>query len=214
MKYLLYRSDQKVDMLLPQIPASARKEMEAGFEINFGVFKGSYKLKQHTLDEPTKRLLALVHYIKGFETVGSVDAPESWVSGVHEVSFVNVENNDQLVFFAGSSLKSEFLLGGAAHHLVSRSPTENIKIGWSFLPDLLRGLSLAFKDESRHGIEVSPESIGDRTEWWDLVNTAQKFVSGPHMKVEFLSKKLLYGQHLPNRPHALLATPLYVALTD
>jgi hypothetical protein len=50
----------------------------------------------------------------------------------------------------------------------------------------------------------------------DAVELATTQMRGTPQKVEFLAKRLAYGKqtYRADRKHALLATPLYVALSD
>ena len=80
MKYYLYVSHAKVDMLLQQIPYEAKKKIAAEFKVNFGVLSASRKSESETTENSIARLDVLCEFIRKYGDTGTVDSPGEYVA--------------------------------------------------------------------------------------------------------------------------------------
>ena len=81
MRYFLYISDSKVDMLLPQIPAATKKTVAAEIGFDVRLLKGKIATKRQHLENRIHRLLALEKHILNTERLGSITQAASWIRG-------------------------------------------------------------------------------------------------------------------------------------
>ncbi len=223
MKYFLFVSDAKVDMLLPQIPQESKSKLAAEIGVNVGVLSAKLKSEQDTGVKPDSisRLNAVSNFLRNTQNIGTVDEPEAWVEGTQDVRIVYPTSSRQAVFFVGrSETQTRFALAGSSAHLISRK-TSTDDIGWSFLPDLmiqLRAIFHTFEDssitEELADLSMSTVTSGYEFEWIDHVGALEERATGPSMKVSFLAKRLLAGKHERLGFNAVLATPLYVAMEE
>ncbi len=66
MKYYLYISDAKVDMLLPQVPHHAKKKTSTELGFDLKVLSAKYKSEAETDSDRISRLEAVVDFIREY----------------------------------------------------------------------------------------------------------------------------------------------------
>jgi hypothetical protein len=81
MKYFIYISDTKVDMLFPQIPDSEKKIISKEFKVDAKLFVASRKTETRSFDDSISRLQAVIDYIDKHETVGTIAHPGDYFRG-------------------------------------------------------------------------------------------------------------------------------------
>ena len=81
MKYYLYVSDAKVDMLIAQIPHDTRQRIANEFKIDLKIVSASRKTDRTAGDNRFARLETVVGYIREYGNVGSVDEPDEYIEG-------------------------------------------------------------------------------------------------------------------------------------
>jgi len=221
MKYYIYISDAKVDMLFPQVPHVIKKKVATEWKIDLKVLSTSRKTETEMEDNRIARLDAVVDYIREYGNVGSVDQPDQYIEDTLAMRWgpYGLSQNPP-VFFCGETTETLFGLGGSMQHVIgSGNQGTPLLIAQSSLPILITLLKKESGREER-GIEgtfISDE--GEEIRAIESIETASGMVSGPKQKVEFLAKRLLQGRGSMRRntnlkPHVVLATPLYVALAD
>jgi hypothetical protein len=87
MKYYLYISDAKIDMLYPQIPHDLKKHVktEVGMDVKF--VKASRTTEKEIEENRFTKLAALVAFIEESGTVGSLDEPREYVHATLPMRF-------------------------------------------------------------------------------------------------------------------------------
>jgi hypothetical protein len=157
LRYYVYISDAKIDMLLPQIPSARRRKVTREIGINWKILSAKQTSEYDTEQHRVHRLRALETYIRTNETVGSVSAPSAWFAGKlpmwwGPINFMSYRNaGHDLVWFTGlESPEGErptvLGLGGSTAHLLT---------GHSDASDQLAG-----GDSMLYGITATLESIG------------------------------------------------------
>lgn len=222
MKYYIYISDQKVDMLLPQVPLTAKSKVAAELGVDIGFFKAGIKSERSTLDDRVTRLKVVEDHLRATQSLGSIDSPAAYISAQIEANIATPKENESLVFFVANTAKSNLILGGSSKHLVSSPQKETIDVGWSFMPRLLAALEKTFRDgryltqSTEDSVDSISRGTGDNggSEWIEYARIAQEFVRGPHVKIDFLAKTLINGIDQSDNRLSVLATPLYVAMSD
>jgi len=226
MKYYIYISDAKVDMLFPQVPHDIKKKVALEFKMDLKLLSASRKTETETEDNRIARLETVVDFIRQYGNVGSVDAPDEYVADCLAMRWGNYGTSFEdspVVYFGGMTDKTIVGLGGSMKHLLG-STVESHAHSHSATPFLMeylvKDLQIRLPDEYEAGLRWAREH-GQEFTPIVAVELATTQMHGPEQKVEFLAKRLAFGpverfaEHasLQNR-NALLATPIYVAMGD
>ena len=120
LKYYLYISTTKVEMLFPQIPRNFLRGASADIKLNLGVVSATLKAAHQATDDTVLEKLASVsYYIRSRESLGTVDQPEAYLSGTMPMRYgVVSEYASQIAFFAGTASSRQVGLIGAVSSLV------------------------------------------------------------------------------------------------
>jgi hypothetical protein len=199
LRYYIYISDAKVDMLLPQIDGSAKRKIAKELSVDLKIISAKRSLEVAQGEDRVLRLEVVARYLRDLGDLGSVDAPAQFFQGEMEMKWGPYESSG-LVYFGGETTNTVLGLGGSGTHLIGadeRQPTS----AFSLTPYLLNALSEKL-DESA----VSPREEETALQ---AVTMANHYLEGPAQRVEFVAKRLL-----GDGGHVLLGSPLYVALLD
>ncbi len=79
MKYYVYISDAKVDMLLPQITQEQKKKLATEFKIDLKILSASRKTETEMDDNRITKLEAVCEFIRQYGNLGTVDAPDEYI---------------------------------------------------------------------------------------------------------------------------------------
>jgi hypothetical protein len=131
MKYYLYISDAKVDMLLPQVPHETKKKIAIDFGMDIKIFRAGRKSEEETEENRVTRLEAVVTFIREFGNVGTVDDPDEYIDDTQPVWWGPLEN---MAYFSGKTEKTTFALAGSARHLLGAMPDQDV---WPFSSNYL-----------------------------------------------------------------------------
>jgi hypothetical protein len=218
-RYYLYISDAKVEMLLPQVPNAERKKVAAKFGFDVKILKGSISTERQSLDSLVSRLHTVEDYILATEHVGNVTQTASWFKGKLNMKAADIGEN--AVLFISQLPDSMIALGGSAHHLIGSVSRDKVKISLSFGPHLANELRNMVETQARQ-IIWSPESeLRDSVSvgisqgffaWSSLIGQAWRKTKGPFLSVEFLARRLASETY--EHGNVTLGTPLYIAMAD
>ncbi|MEW2290879.1 SAVMC3_10250 family protein [Streptomyces sp. NPDC047841] len=154
-RYYLYISDAKVDMLLSQIdPVFGRRgTTEAGLSVALFSIKRSVEAPEP--DRVAKLERVLRHLEESGET-GSVDEPGPYFRGTLPMQRGPLPsgNGGSLVYFGGRTDWTVLGLGGASSHVIGGSAPQAQRFAPSSVPTLLTGLATAFAAD---GVEIPAE---------------------------------------------------------
>jgi hypothetical protein len=217
-RYYLYISDAKVDMLLPQIPGALRRKVSAKFGFDIKVLSGSLETERTTLDDRIARLAAVEEYLLENEPIGSPSQPASWIQGTVDAKFMDL--GDGAALFLTGAPSWILALGGSAYHLVGASKPEQVCIPFSFLPNLTGHLTRLAEDHPellvgssedvlRH---LGPEVDREFENWIEIVKWAFHNAKVTDQRIEFLAKRLVSKKG--NGDTVTMASPLYVASAE
>jgi hypothetical protein len=226
-KYYLYISDTKVDMLFAQISRNILKKISADLNINLGVVSVSLKEKQ---SEQTRfdKVNVVSNYINNHLEVGSIDSPQSYFKGTMPMKWGPIFDTGpyhDLVYFAGKTERTSLGLAGSMWHVIGSpkgSGSWGLPSGGHFILKALRefssdiGISTDNTDPIPDSYYTDPEHKGDLYD----IDIARQLVRGPEERLEFLARRLVEGTldykttDFPLAPHVLLGSPIYVAYTD
>ncbi len=132
MRFLVYVSRSKVDMLYPQIPQRFFKSFEAELKLNLGlVSTGGKGTTNQRSEELTAKLNVVSSYILEHEPVGTLQMPKKYISGSLPLKYGVVREYASDVAFFGGEFEgttlamigsSDSLVGSAQHTDVNHSP--------------------------------------------------------------------------------------------
>ena len=222
MRYYLYISKAKLDMLYQQIqtPQKRKASLEWKFEAKLPlVASGSLSRKVETDDDVTteEMLKAVIKKIEDSGEVGTADDPKTYVKGTLPMRWGlfndlgRPQEEPPLVYFGGKTEQTVFGLGGSSRHVISvcgASNTSSRSATPELVAHLLRGLEMPFE-----GWRVNKHSDPFEAIAWATHN-----LKPPDVTLEFLARTLLAGETALSpfargrTMRALLGTPLYVAL--
>jgi len=217
LKYFVYISDTKVDMLYGQIPRGLKRRIAAELKIDLHFFSTS--IKSNDAEETRYSKLKVVsEYLEKHAEIGSVDNPAQYFKGTIEMNWGNVGGesvSECVVFFAGKTGKTILGLGGSPWHILGNarptSPTEINSSGAYLLYALSRDIELRDPALSRWASETiagaSEEHLKSRalgmvvSAWRSLtfnpraegIAIGGKIPQFPKQRLEFLAKRLLHG---------------------
>lgn len=216
MRYLLYISDAKIDVLLPQVPGALQQKVAAKMGFDLKLLSGSIATERTTLDSRVARLNVVESYVLDHEPVGSPSEPLSWIQGEVSAQFVGL-GGGAILFIAAGSLWT-LALGGSAHHIVGSIKPEQVQISMSFAPQLAEEIRF-LTEKKAHIILGLPEDALPLTTkaqgfkaWEDLISVARYLAVSPAMNIRFLAKRLASEQN--HGEQITLASPLYIELAD
>lgn len=224
MRYYVYLSETKIDMLFGQIPRAAREDLSAELKINLGVVSSSVKGGERST--PERRVVAIEEYLRSKRMVGTVDEPSEFFEGSLSMRWGPIDRGPAVVF-TGSTDRTVLALGGSLRHVVGGSPGDG-QLGYvSSAPFLVAALredvpSLAVTEADKRNMDALLSRGRDASALaLAMVAYTHEWMRSPEQRLAFLAKRLIWSGSDPELPrstgdgrHLLLGTPVYVAQVD
>jgi hypothetical protein len=217
MKYYIYISDTKVDMLYPQIPKPLLKKIASNLSIDLKLLGAEVNIgaKSNPSDETRYAKVRIVsEYIEKHLDVGTVDAPSTYFKG--QLSLRQGTFKDQVAYFGGETAQTVLGLCGSIKHVIGSNMGTEIHTFNSALyafeimiADVISEAKLVYNDTSAEN-KIDEEIEQDALIAIVYLTKNQK---GHKQQFEFLAKTLLQG-HSYTKHYVVFGTPIYVALTD
>jgi hypothetical protein len=221
MKFYVYISDSKVDMLLSQISPGAKRTIATELKMDLKLLSASRKSEVETQADRLTRLDAVVVFIREFGNLGTIDEPDEYIEdrlamrwGPYGMAPYK-EELSPLVYFGGATGNTIVGLGGSAKHVLGNTGP-SAAFSASATPYLLTYLEQHLDTNEILGSEASQSEDMSLS----AVHLATMGMKGPRQNLEFMAKRLLHGPSpYPERDgkpnmSVLLATPLYVAYDE
>ncbi len=228
MKYYLYISDTKIDMLYPQIPKHFLQKIASELNINLKLLTAEFnaKITGNQANETRYDKVKLVSkYIEENLDVGTAIAASTYIKGKCLMNWEMLKarqdlgQEDEAVMFGGWAGNNCILLGGSAKHVIGHV-SKNTQESYSFLPSLFQVLrangELGEKNTSLTIFE--PPEIRLHRAMQVAISVIDNMQT-PYQQLEFLAKTLVQGPVKFRRGEAssvnvVIATPIYVAIDD
>ena len=218
MRYYLYISDAKVDMLLPQVPGVLQKKVAAELGFDIKLLSGKISTERATLDTRVARLQTVEAHLLAEERLGTPDRPASWIEG--ELLAKTVDIGEGAVLFVSEAESWLLALGGSSHHIVGNIRGEKVISSYSFAPYLAERLKFLTEKKPHFLLKFSEESprnsLSSKSQgfdaWTDLIWDVCRHAKGPSQAIHFLAKRL--ASEVAADKTVTLATPLYVSLVE
>lgn len=206
MKYYVYVSKSKVDLLYPQIPPKFLKQVETKIEINLQVLNISFGEK--SFDETMySRLSTLIEYLESTGKVGTIADPKEYFYGKIHLQWAEIHPN--IVFYGGILNNIALALGGSMKHVLGYESV-GVEKGISHTPWLVEVLS--------HEIEniILPPNMGgmsaeenERRILGSADSWANTLSERAFERFELVAKTLKTGTYHNHK--ILIGTPIFVA---
>jgi len=218
LKFYWYVSEEKVDMLLPQVPLTEKQKASSKIGFNLGILKGEIAKERLSLDDKINRVKVVSNYISLIRAAGDIDSEKSWIKGTMSAFIGHFPSAKSAVFFIGNINNVNLVLGGSTANLVSKANSEDVGYGQSYLPTLIDNMhscitSGEFMNSDTNELTKRltsgvghPESPSP---WFELIDKLQGFKKEPLVEIEFLAKILVKKDQGGHK--SILATPLYIS---
>jgi hypothetical protein len=205
-KYYLYLSQGKVDMLWEQLSRNDVEKISAELKINIGIFSGG--LKSEVKDKNLyAKLNVVLTFLKKRGVVGSLEKPLQFFKAIlpmswREVDFNQEGSNGRIVLFSGFNGKSNKVVGliGSAAHIIGM---HNLEPETFYYAQPSFWLKIADEINPPHESQI----IEQLYELDNIVDyEARRRTDGPpKQNVEFVAKTFV------NNERFLLGSPIYVS---
>jgi hypothetical protein len=220
MRYYLYISDTKLDMLYGQIPQGILSKLEAEVTVDLPVLKTTFRDKE---SQPTSRYAQLdtvISYLQKEGRLGTIEHPSAYFAGTMPMRWGVIGGG--VVYFTGSSGSTLVGLGGAAQHVIGSGKAaqeeETLGLG-SHTAMILNQLRRVVMQEEAQTV-ASPDQLlleqlltrRDSTYALESVRSFAKLLKGTEEHVQFVARKLAAEERRGQT--IVLGTPIFVALTD
>lgn len=225
LKFFLYYSDLKMDMLHEQISSKQHKRVSIEWKIDAKV---ASVVRRSEVDKRLARYEKLQTVVKALENadaIGTIDEPRAYFRGELRMRWGlfqdtgRPEDTPPLVYFGGKTRRTIFGLGGSSCHVLGLQGATSTG-GRSSAPylvgALLKGLGINTKGWDSFGEAYESTEYNVMT----AVSCATHTLRPPDQQLEFVAKTLVQGRvrHAlytkDKRLNCILGTPLYVALVS
>ena len=146
MKYYVYISDSKVDMLLPQIPKDVKRKIATEYKFDLKVLSASRKTEVEEADNRITRLEAVCDFVRNYTNVGSVDEPDEYIDDDLSMKWGSLTNDYRgpapplVVYFSGETERTICALGGSMRHVIGSAGPAMPSNGFSHVMGILMEL--------------------------------------------------------------------------
>jgi hypothetical protein len=208
MRYYLYVSQAKLDMLFDQIPQKVMPRLVTEAKLDLKVVGVSL---QRPGGELTRyhRLDIVEEYLAQEYDIGWMTEPSFWFRGDLGLRISVARDDGGPMLMAGTDGDLVVALIGSAHHVIGQEHTaQDLRLrGGSWLP--------ALRTLLKHGTR-DPHALDDQDTFRDTLSFVRT-VGGPATWCEFLARQLLRGtvtDHDGRQLEIVIGTPLYVAMSE
>ena len=214
MKYYLYLSKSKVEMLASQIPDSAFRGISAEFKANLGVLSTTVKTADASLpDDVYAKSEAVAKYLSKRGDVGTLTEPKAYIAGTLPMRWGTLwDYASDLLFFSGESNGRLLALIGASASAIGEPPRIESRhsIEYYTLKFLNTILGPKVVLDATASDKLPSQYPRDYSHYMQAVGSATSQLPPEGQAVEFLARVLFIDQDAT--PALVVATPLFVAL--
>ncbi|MEW2528319.1 SAVMC3_10250 family protein [Streptomyces sp. NPDC047071] len=217
MRYYIYLSTAKVDMLYEQIPPKLARRLAVEATVDLKVL--SLAVQSPRGDTSTYDRLDLVEaYLEREFDVSWMSEPSAWFRGDLGLRIAGYGDADGPTMMTGRDGDTVVALIGSAHHLIGYQAAPDMhRVGYSGLPSifrLLQEMPPGWEHQFDGRWRARMPSRGSVTD--DVLRVAES-LTVPPVYCEFLARRLLSGTVTREDGKELtvvVGTPVYVAMSD
>lgn len=212
MRYYVYISDSKLEMLYEQVPFDKREKIAGELKINLGLIQTNFK--SETVANARHQKIEIVKKHLG-KRVGSIGDRASYVYGRAKVAWGPFQGYPEVVYFGGPSEIAQIALVGSMSNCIGAhgcaSPT-GFSLSWSIIDLLARRKALPASGYRRINYLSANKINLDACE--GVIETNLCSID-PSVEIEFFARtvqcEIGNGQL---RGNVFIGSPIYVAEYD
>jgi hypothetical protein len=221
MKYYIYVSESKIDMLYSQIVKSDAERREKSVGLDFKFVKGEYKTSRGIPSNNLTKLNAIIDNLAQQQLVGSIHEQKPYIRGCLKLKWSAYEPSldvrPPITFWGYISHRLALGLAGSPHHLLGKQADGTTDPG-SATSVIINWLWRSFSDPPPLEDLEDPREREDYIVAYTTFHAA-KYSSGHRGLYEFIAKVLhrstwTRGIAKSKITEIILATPLYVAMVE
>ncbi len=227
-KYYLYTSSAKIDMLYEQIHKTEKKNKKNSVSVKALGVSVSHESSIEEIVDRDDKIKYIEEELTAKQLIGTPEEPKDYFKGIMRMRWglfndceTRPKDEPTLVFFGGFEKTTPLIvgLGGSSKHVLGH---EGATSTWSRsnTPTIVRWIVEGLKYEGTPKIPEWRDKHFEESELFSGVAVALHYLRPPTQELEFLAKTLAVGithnKHLTGVPEAkvVLGTPLYVVLTN
>ena len=218
MKYYLYVSKTKIDILYPQILKTILDNIDDESNINAG-FSNTLTANPDSGKTLYDKLDLISSYLEKEGSIGTVDSPRQYFKGILPMRWSSYgrDEKSQLVYFGGNTDAGTVLgLGGSMDHVLGKekvsSPANSHSLPFAIANKLSMELNIPLTPGDKYEIEGWSRAFALNDEsYLEAASLATDQMEGPLQNLEFLAQKLLAGG---DERKVVRGTPIYVAVAE
>jgi hypothetical protein len=216
LRFYVYVSDAKVDMLLAQIPQGLMKRFAAELTIDLKLLRLSVSSREAP-DTRFDRAAIVSSFLSEQENVGPVDSGKMYIEAEEmpmRWGLVGKDPVESIVFFAGEIRDFRVFLTGSPHHVIGVRPMA--PVGYHTQPGSYNPPLNAYYDVFEDWDE--PESLSAGQYDYAAQFHAQMgrgtfgIPARPLEKLSFVARRIHSAPDL-NRRQAVIGSPIWVAVS-
>ncbi|TBY65765.1 hypothetical protein E0H39_07135 [Rhizobium leguminosarum bv. viciae] len=221
MKYYLYISQTKLEMIAQQIPEPLKQKYSGEFGINWWIVTAKASTEVET-SSVSRTVDGVSEFIVQQKNPGSLQDAREWALDRMTVKHLTVKEDPNLFLLVGLKDGIYHCLGGSAHHVIGNRRGADADINYSYFPYMVGAIQREFSEEGIAGRESREEFFGKEKvrsdfagvkthEWADAVRALYEWSDAPTFEVAFLARQLAYGRSL-HGDYCAVWSPLYIEL--
>lgn len=227
MKYYVYISRTKLDMLYEQIEVLEEKKREAFIGFDIKLIKGEIKESYQITSSIYAKLTHVLNYLEDSKLSKTINNHHSpYIRGICNMIWTTYGwKNPNITLWAYNKNKNVLALVGSRFHILGEKRGEgcieslsNITAIHNAIEDWIhQNVSEPFSKEELGKVEEKDRELNNSYDIADGIRTVVKCATGQQSKFEFVAKVLHRSQWPPDAfrdgtRHITLASPLYVSL--
>jgi hypothetical protein len=203
LRYYLYLSTTKVQMLYPQIPKGVLRSLEAEVRANVGVVQATVRGVPQPIDPDRYAQAEVVaSYLAKYDQIGTIAEPARYVRDVAPLRHGVVwEYAADIAFFGGRVGTTRVALIGSSDSMVGEPERAEARHAPFYY-------TLKFLRRIVEAEQTDPPANPPYASYAEAFEIALNATTSPETNVEFM------GRLLHQESDLIVVTPIYVALAD
>ncbi|MFD9908651.1 DUF7019 family protein [Streptomyces sp. NPDC059063] len=217
MRYYIYVSTAKVDMLYGQIPPTLLRRLAVEAKVDLKVLSLAVQ-SPRTDTGPYDRLDLVEAYLDREFDVSWMSEPTAWFRGDLGLRIAGDGQASGPTLMTGRDGDTVVALVGSAHHLIGYQAAPDLhRVGYSGLPSVFRLLQDIPREwEFQLNVRWRARMPSRESVAHDVLHFAEA-LTVPPVYCEFLARQLMWGtvaREDGSEVTVVVGTPLYVAMSD
>lgn len=221
LRYFVYLSDTKVQMLFPQLPQRLQHRggsVSTEVKVRLGVFEASARRDPpgRTVDSDRfEKLRAVCGFLQSDASqLGTLDDPRQFFAGRLNMNWGSLkEYGADIVFFGGETARTTIALVGSRQSIVGEAPVSDSGHALDYY--LFKFLSASEANPRSFSLDALGPSGGATESYLTLASSFNRYmgrVANRSQRLEFVARTLFRQDE--DAHQILIGSPLYVAVDD